>query len=176
MITVKCRDISLEIRPVTPDDLEVLLEVYRQCEDFLALGPVATASMDMVRSDLELSKSIGATFCGIHIPDGSLSGSTGMIGVLDYVPSHYQGNPQAAYLSLLMIAASWRNLGIGDAVVAAVEDEIKKDPCVTVILAGVQVNNPKAVRFWQRHGYRITSEPKRYPDGTTAVDLQKDIA
>jgi hypothetical protein len=146
MITVKHLSTSLEIHPVTPDNLDAVLEVYRGCEDFLALGPVATASMQMVLSDLELSKSIGATFCGIHTPDGS------MIGVLDYIPGGYQGNPQAAYLSLLMIAASWRNQGVGDAVVI-----------------------PKAVRFWQRHGYRITSEPKLYPDGTTAVDLQKDI-
>jgi ribosomal protein S18 acetylase RimI-like enzyme len=169
MITISHHSTCLEIRPVTPDTLQAVLEVYRGCEDFLALGPVATASMEMVLSDLELSKSIGATFCGIHIPDGT------MIGVLDYVPSGYQGNPQAAYLSLLMIAAPWRSQGIGDAVVAAVEAEIKKDASVTVILAGVQVNNPKAIRFWQRHGYRISSEPKLYPDGTTAVDLQKDI-
>jgi ribosomal protein S18 acetylase RimI-like enzyme len=170
MITAHSQSTCLEIRPVTSDNLEAVLEVYRQSEDFLALGPVATASMEMVRKDLELSKSIGATFCGIHTADGT------MIGVLDYVPSHYEGNPQAAYLSLLMIAESWRNQGIGDAVVSAFEDEIKKDASVTVILAGVQVNNPKAIRFWQRHGYRVVSAPKLYPDGTTAVDLQKDIA
>jgi hypothetical protein len=31
------------------------------------------------------------------------------------------------------------------------------------------------VRFWQRNGYRIISEPKLHPDQTTAVDLRKDI-
>ena len=175
MITIIHNTTPLQIRPVNQADLEAVLEVYRQCEDFLALGPVPTASMAMVRSDLELSKNIGATFCGIHALEGSLSGRTGMIGVLDYVPNHYQGNPQAAYLSLLMIAAPFRGRGIGEAVVAAVEAEIKKDASVNVILAGVQVNNSGAIRFWQRMGYRITSAPKLYPDGTTAVDLQKDL-
>jgi len=44
MITVDFRDNFLEIRPVTLDDLDAVLEVYQLCEDFLALGPVATVS------------------------------------------------------------------------------------------------------------------------------------
>jgi ribosomal protein S18 acetylase RimI-like enzyme len=47
---------------------------------------------------------------------------------------------------------------------------------VDKILAGVQVNNPHAMRFWQRNGYRIVSEPKLYPDQSIAVDLRKDVA
>lgn len=169
MIRVKIRDKFLEIRPILQDDLEAVLGVYQQCEDFLALGPVATASMEMVLKDIQISKDEGGIFCGIYRADGK------MIGVLDYVPNDYQGNPQAAYLSLLMIASSYRNQGIGKAVVEAVENEIRKDAQVTVILAGVQVNNPGAMRFWQSNGYRIISEPKLYPDQMTAVDLRKDI-
>jgi ribosomal protein S18 acetylase RimI-like enzyme len=169
MITVAMRDRVLEIHPVAQDDLDAVLEVYRQCEDFLALGPVATASMDMVLKDLEISESEGGIFCGIY--------TTGqkMIGVIDYVPNHYQGDPQAAFLSLLMIASPCRNYGIGKAVVEAVENEIRKDTQITVIFSGVQVNNPQAIRFWQRNGYRIVSEPKLHPDQTTAVDLRKDL-
>jgi ribosomal protein S18 acetylase RimI-like enzyme len=169
MITAKCQDTSLEIRPVTQENLDAVLEVYQQCEDFLALGPVATASMEMVLKDLEISKSINGIFCGIHTSNGK------MIGVIDYVPRNYKDSPRAAYLSLLMIASSYRNCGIGEAVVDAIENEIKQDTCVNVIYAGVQVNNPKAMRFWQRMDYHIVSEPKVYPDKTTAVDLQKDI-
>ena len=39
---------SVEIRPITENDLEEVFEVYRQCEDFLALGPKPKASMAMV--------------------------------------------------------------------------------------------------------------------------------
>jgi ribosomal protein S18 acetylase RimI-like enzyme len=169
MIVFSVQDDRLEIRPVTRDGLEAVLEVYRQCEDFLALGPVAAASMEMVLKDLEISENEGGIFCGIHTADGQ------MIGVVDYVPRNYQGNSQVAYLSLLMIALPFRNAGIGKAVVDAVEKEIRKDTRVVTILAGVQVNNPQAVRFWQRNGYRIASEPKQYPDQTTAVDLRKDM-
>jgi ribosomal protein S18 acetylase RimI-like enzyme len=169
MITVQIREKTFEIRPVSQDNLGAVLEVYQQCEDFLALGPVSKASMGMVLSDLELSKNIGGFFCGIHMSTGK------MIGIIDYVPHNYQGDPKAAYLSLLMIASTYRNQGIGKAVVNVIEAEIRKDEDVTVILAGVQVNNPQAVRFWVGNGYRIVSEPKLHPDQTTAVDLRKDI-
>jgi ribosomal protein S18 acetylase RimI-like enzyme len=169
MITVTVRNIPLQIHPISPDELDAILGVYRLCEDFLSLGPVATASMEMVLKDVEISADEGGIFCGIYAPDQK------MIGVIDYVPNNYRGNPQTAYLALLMIASPYRNQGIGKAVVAAIENEIQKDAKITVIVSGVQVNNPQAIRFWQRNGYRIVSEPKLYPDQTTAVDLQKDI-
>jgi len=160
---------SLEIRPIGHDDLDAVLDVYRQCEDFLALGPVPTASMEMVLKDVEISQNDGGIFCGIFAPDGK------MIGIIDYVPRNYKGDPHISFLELLMIAAPFRNQGIGTAVVEAIEKEIRKDAKVSTILSGVQVNNPQAVQFWQRNGYRIVSEPKLYPDQTTAVDLRKDF-
>jgi ribosomal protein S18 acetylase RimI-like enzyme len=160
---------NLILRPVISSDLPAILEVYRQCEDFLALGPVATASMEMVNADLRLSQEQNGTFCGIFNQDDE------MIGVLDYVASGYKGDPAAAYLALLMIAAPHRSHGLGEAVFAALEQELRRDPRVTVLLAGVQVNNPRAIRFWQRMGFRITSGPIPYPDGSTAFDLRKDL-
>ena len=67
------RDKFLEIRPVTQDNLDAVLEVYQHCEDFLALGPVATASMEMVLKDIEISKNEGGTFCGIYTADGKMN-------------------------------------------------------------------------------------------------------
>ena len=43
-------------RPYEERDLPAVLEVYRQCEDFLALGPVARASLQMVQQDLAISR------------------------------------------------------------------------------------------------------------------------
>jgi ribosomal protein S18 acetylase RimI-like enzyme len=74
-----------------------------------------------------------------------------------------------------MIAAPFRKQGIGAAAVAAVEDEIRRDPEITTIYSGVQVNNPQAIKFWQRQGYRIVSGPILHPDRTTAFDLRKDL-
>ena len=167
-MTISIREYSLKIRPITPDDMESVLEVYRLCEDFLALCPVPTASMEMVLKDIEISKREGGIYCGIFDAAGE------MIGILDYVPGNYHGDLHNAYLSLLMLAAPFRNQGIGKAVVEASEEEVRKDEGVKTILAGVQVNNPKAVRFWQRQGYRIVSGPKLF-DQTMVYDLRKDL-
>jgi ribosomal protein S18 acetylase RimI-like enzyme len=169
MIIVKLQDTLLEIRPVTEKDLEAVLQVYQHCEDFLALGPVMKASMEMVLKDLEISEGEGGIFCGVYTEDGK------MIGVVDYIPNNYQGNENVAYLSLLMIDALFRNQGIGKAVFDAVESEIRKNPLVTIFLAGVQMNNPQAVRFWQGCGFSIVSEPKLMPDQTIVFDLRKEL-
>jgi len=158
---------SLAIRLITQDDLAAVLDVYRQCEDFLALGPAPVASLEMVRADIEMSQRDGGVFCGIFTADGQ------MVGVVDYIRCGFAGDPRHAFLSLLMIAAPYRRQGIGQAVVALIEDEIRKDPQITAIRAGVQVNNPHAIRFWQRHGYRIVSGPERHAGGTTAFRLSK---
>ncbi len=160
---------GLEVRPVCEADLPALLEVYRQCEDFLALGPVAQASLEMVRADLQLSASNNGIFCGITNAAGE------MLGVLDYVPSNYKGDPAAADLTLLMLAAPFRARGMGEAIFTALEQELRKDSQVKVLQSGVQVNNPRAVRFWQRMGFSIVAGPLQMPDGTTCYDLMKEL-
>jgi ribosomal protein S18 acetylase RimI-like enzyme len=169
MYLFRGREHAFEIRPIAVGDLEAVLDVYRQCEDFLVLGLVPTASMEMVLKDIEISKDEGGVFCGIYTPDGK------MVGILDYVPGNYQGDPHNAYLSLLMIGAPYRSQGLGQAVVEAVEHEIRKDARIDKILSGVQVNNLQAVKFWQRMGYRIVSGPKLMADQTTVFELRKDL-
>jgi ribosomal protein S18 acetylase RimI-like enzyme len=161
---------SLEIHPIDQDDLAAVLDVYRQCEDFLALGPAPTASLEMVLTDIEVSRRDGGIFCGIYD-----TASSQMIGIIDFVPRDYHGEPQTAFLELLMIAAPFRSQGVGKAVVAAIEHEIRKDARVSTILSGVQVNNPQAVQFWQRNGYRIVSGPELLPDQTTVYGLRKEL-
>ena len=170
MITVCVRDRLLAIRPIVEDEAGAALKVYRQCEDFLALGPVPTASPDMVVKDIERSRGTGGVFCGIYTADGE------MIGIVDYVPGHFDGNPEAALISLLMIVESHRNQGIGRAVVEAVERELTEGAPVSMIHTGVQVNNPRAVRFWQAQGYRIVSGPETLSDHTTVYGLRKDVS
>ncbi len=160
---------SITLRPLSFEALPAVLEVYRQCEDFLALGPVATASAEMVRADMEHAAREGSYYCGIFDAAGNL------LGVVDYLPQGFEGRPDQAFLELLMIAAPYRGQGLGAAVVALVEADIRRQPQVTVILSGVQVNNPGAVRFWQRQGYQVVSEPQVQPDTTIAVRLRKQL-
>lgn len=157
-----------EVRTITQDDLGAVLDVYRQCEDFLGLGPKPTASMAMVLDDIDISRRAKGFFCGVFTADG------GMVGVVDFVPSNFEGDPHLAFFSLLMIAPRFRSQGIGATIVELIENEIRKDAQVTAILSAVQANNPKGLRFWQKNGYRIVGEPELQPDHTTTFRLQKD--
>jgi ribosomal protein S18 acetylase RimI-like enzyme len=161
------RDEVLEIRAVDEAGVGEIFGVYQECEDFLALGPVATASLEMVRADREMSKTMGGDFCGIHLRDGTL------VGVLDFVPGNFRGQADTAYIALLMLRLSFRHRGIGSRVLALVESEVRKDPRVTRIRAGVMVNNPSAIQFWQNRGFIIYGGPELLADHTTVYRLEK---
>ncbi len=158
---------AFQTRPLREANLPELMALYRQCEDFLALGPRPHASEEMVRADLALTRAEGGEFCGIYTGQ-----PPALAGVLDVIPSNYQGEPEVAFLELLMIGAPYRNLGLGGAVVAALEEALR-EAGVRVLRAGVQVNNPGAIRFWQRMGFEITGPPRDFEDGTTAMPLEK---
>ena len=169
MIKITVGDKDFEIHPISQCDLDAVLEVYKQCEDFLALGPVPTASMEMVFKDIEVSKGKDGRFCGIYAINGT------MIGIIDYVPNGYNGSPNTAFLELLMIALPFRNQGIGKAVVAAIEKELIEETEVRTIFSAVQVNNPHAIEFWRLNGYRIISGPDLQPDQTIVFGLCKEL-
>lgn len=161
---------SFEVRSVAPSDYDAVLGVYQQCEDFLALGPDPHASMAMVLKDIEASQQEGGVFCVICSADGP------MFGVVDFVPGNFEGKSAVAFFSLLMISLPFRKRGIGRETVRLAEAEIAKDPRVATIQSAVQVNNPKALRFWQTNGYHVVGGPEWRPDQTTVFSLQKSVA
>ncbi len=158
---------TFTIRPVQHDEISAVLEVYEQCGDFLALTPNPVASLEMVRADRELSQQNGGLYCGIHTKDG-------LVGVLDVISSGFEGDPSAAFIELLMIAAPYRSSGLGQDVVQALEAELRRNPSIRVIWTAVMVNNPAAIRFWERQGYGKVGAPQLQPDGTTTWKLCKD--
>ena len=160
--------VNFIIKPVTHYDHAAIHEVYRQCGDFLALGTTANASMDMVIADIEEAKAEGGIYCGIFY-------AKKMIGVVSYVPSHFEFRPVDAFILLLMIIPPYRRRGIGGEVVDRVENKMCTTARVRSIVCGVQTNNVDAIRFWQKKGYKIVSGPEERPDKTTVYNLRKDI-
>ena len=158
-----------QIKPVAKHDTRYVLEVYKQSEDFLSLGPQPHASMEMILADLELSKAEGGVFCGIWDHNGKI------IGIVDFVPEMFEGNPYHAFLSLLMISKPYRKKRIGAEIVTTIEHEISKNTQVKSILSAVQTNNDPAIRFWQKMGYRIVSGPELQQDSTITYKLEKDL-
>lgn len=156
------------IDPQKPEDLNQMLEVYHQCEDFLALGPVAYASLDMVLADLDIAKQSGSTFYGIFLNQDT------MAGILDFLPGGYQGDPGQAYIVLIMIARNYRKIGLGKHLLDALETSLRGRAAHTLV-AHVQINNPISLAFFQSRGFVITTAPQLQADGTTSVELRKNL-
>jgi hypothetical protein len=107
------------LRPVGAEAEAELLALYEQCNDFLALGP-RLASLEMVKEDLVVSAAAGCAYCGVYDSAGRL------VAVVDVQVSGYRGDPASADLALLMIPASQRSRGLGEAIFRAVEAEIRR--------------------------------------------------
>jgi ribosomal protein S18 acetylase RimI-like enzyme len=154
------------VRPVGRADVRSTLRVYRQCEDFLSLGPVAKASRSMVLADIGHSAKTHGRYCGIWNDDGA------QVGVLDFVAARDAGT---AFVSLLMICRPHRRRGLGTAVLAALETYLAAKCGSRVLDSGVQVNNRAAIAFWEARGFRIDRRPRPQEDGTTTFAMSKSL-
>lgn len=75
------------IHLVQDKHLPGILEVYRQSQDFLALGPDPVASPEMILHDLAISRREGGRFCSIFDLEGNI------LGIVDYVSTNFEGCP-----------------------------------------------------------------------------------
>jgi GNAT superfamily N-acetyltransferase len=161
------------VRSVQKTEAEkwAILAVYHLCEDFLALGPCPVASMTMVEADLEISENAHADYCGIYL------GETGkMVGVMDILPTGFEGDARSAYIELLMIASPFRGQGLGRDVVNHLEIWLKANFHIHTLYLSCQVNNPKGLGFWQWMGFQICGEAQKQEDGTTAILMRRPVS
>lgn len=61
------REKYFTIREVSEKDIDEIFGVYKNCEDFLSLGPIPHASKQMILDDFKISEEEGGLFCGIYI-------------------------------------------------------------------------------------------------------------
>ncbi len=98
-----------------------------------------------------------------------------MIGVIDTVPENFSGLAGVSFIALLMIAKPHRGHGLGEKVVKMLEIDFTRNHGCKIMRLGVMTNNPGALRFWERLGYRIYKGPVLQPDKTLVVYLQKKL-
>ena len=56
---------NITIQKVDRKDINSIYNVYKNCEDFLSLGPVPVASKQMILDDFKISEDEGGIYCGI---------------------------------------------------------------------------------------------------------------
>ncbi len=72
-----------------------------------------------------------------------------------------------------MIAEKFQSTGYGAEVYRIVEDIIFSNPEIQQISLGVLTNNSKALRFWQKVGYRDTGIRKQDDTGHEIIVMEK---
>jgi ribosomal protein S18 acetylase RimI-like enzyme len=160
---------NIRLIPMSEQNVPAVLEVYRQCEDFLSLGPQSAASKEMVIKDIQTCQTNQGVYYAILLAE------TEMIGVLAVVPREVDNTVVEAYIELLMITPRHRRKKIGRHVLKVIEANIKNKTGVFLVSTSVQTNNPDAIRFWQNNGYVISEGPERQPDSTTVYHMRKDL-
>ncbi|HEX7320730.1 MAG TPA: GNAT family N-acetyltransferase [bacterium] len=158
---------AFTIRTVEKDDFPAILKVYKQSEDFLALGPMPNASIEMVLKDIKHSKEEKGEYCGIWDLKGNL------MGIVDFIP--ILEDKESSFLSLIMISTDYRDKGLGGKVVQALESHLTQKYLVKGILSAVQTNNRKAIRFWKRCGYIVETIPEKRHDETVIFKMKKAL-
>jgi len=161
----------LEMRALKARDYPKVVEVYRQTPHFIVElngRPADSIGLEMVEEDAAQAANHGATFAGFFLRE-----SDQMIGVADYVPSGYAGQPNRAWIALLLIAEPYQRQGYGMEAYRLIEEAIFADPDVETLGLGVLVNNGPALGFWQAMGYGRVGSTVQDRDGRDVVILQK---
>jgi RimJ/RimL family protein N-acetyltransferase len=159
---------SLRLTPLCESDSEKVMEVYRQCRDFLALGPQTEPSLEMVVRDIRSCEEQYGVFYGIFLVPGEL------IGVISVVPRETNNQVESVYIELMMIIPAYRQKGVGRQVLKLIESTVKQKIGISRFLTSVQLNNSGAIRFWQTSGYQIMDCPELQPDATTVYHFKKE--
>ena len=161
----------LTIAPLRPEDYPAAAEVYLKSRHFLldiSGEAEEELGLPMVFKEAADSQAHGAVFAGIRLK------KTGhMVGVAVYEPSGHEGNSGMAWLALLMIAEPYHRQGYGTEACLLLEEAIFADSRVNTIRLAVLVNNPDALSFWRRMGYRELLTRKSLDGAHEVTEMEK---
>lgn len=159
---------DIKIQEFKQDDFDNVLDIYKQSEDFLELGPEPYASKEMVLNDIDYSQKCGGCYCTIFY-------DANIVGIIDYISTINEKRPNDSYINLIMIKKDYRSRGLGQKVLETLEEYFIKENRISSIFISVQENNPKGIAFWIRQGYEIISGPELQEDTTVVLHMKKAL-
>ena len=138
-------ELPLRAQPAQPEDAPRVHAIYAQSPGYFELLGAELPTLADVESELAAAlsdpgRSLELLFLGEEA-----------VGLIDYKTHHPE--PQAATLSLVLIAEPYRGRGLGQAAVRHLEKTLA--PKVRELYAVVYGNNPGAERFFTTLGYRF---------------------
>ena len=143
----------IRLEPVGPDTQpETLLDVFNSNPDFLwASEEKYPYTADEIAMYLFTETNRENSRCLlIRLAEGGE-----IVGIAALVAPH----PEAGcpWIGLLLIDAQWQGQGIGAETASLLEDMLAAEGWQEARLSVLKAN-PRAKRFWERRGYRVTAE------------------
>ncbi len=138
---------NVEIKKIDKNNLDELQKFLNYFNDFFILCEGVTGSAEDILLACPASKEITEKLCLGAFEEGEL------IGFIDLIRNYpFQ---QILTIGYLLVHPSCRTLGIGTNLVNALSSWATEQG-FTKIRVGVQKQNPKALNFWQKNGFKIT--------------------
>ncbi len=170
MTSLQHHGLIYDMRPLAEADKQAAVQLYQQPEACLVFEPLTPVTLDNVEVDMECALEDGGQYYGIFHPTGPL------VGIISYIPARNPDSPGSATITKLFLAASYRQEGLGEAVVRAIEMELRREPELRKVLVGVQSKNAYALQFWKVNGYELTSGAPFLPAWEDMSIFEKEFA
>ena len=147
---------AFTLRRATPDDAPGMLACLRAAfEPFRGqYSPAALADTTLMPATVQQRLASMSVFVAVE-PSGELIGTIGCHVVGTAKDGHVLDLVKDGHIRGMAVLPGWQGKGVADALLAAVERELRRLGCSRATL-DTTAPLARAIRFYQRHGYRAT--------------------
>jgi ribosomal protein S18 acetylase RimI-like enzyme len=140
----------LESRPLTLTDISVLHQFYNHSQHYFDIIAAPLPTLEDVTRELDTALANPRRSLEFYLLNGK---------VVAYLDTTLDYPKKAdATINLLLVAEDCQHLGLGSQIMQRLE--LRLETRAERILAGVFGHNPRAVRFWERLGYRFAIDAR----------------
>jgi ribosomal-protein-alanine N-acetyltransferase len=148
--------VHVTLREYAPQDFEAIWKLDQAC---------FAENIAYSRDEMRLYLALRSSFCVIAELGGALAGFT----IMDHRP------PRPAYMVTIDVDPEMRRHGVATALLREVEKRVLRAGG-TAIRLEVAANNPSAIDFYKRHGFREIGRKAGYYNGQLdALSMKKEL-
>jgi RimJ/RimL family protein N-acetyltransferase len=138
------------VRPLTPDDAPAFVTLRREALSDSPWAFAASEGDDMGLDAAHMARSLaepGRAVVGAFAPDGRL------VGIAGVVTNRHRKMAHRAQVWGVYVTPAFRGSGVGQAIMAGVQNVARAWPGVTSLGLSVSMNSPHARRVYERAGF-----------------------
>lgn len=153
------RGTTVLLRPLAPDDLDTVVNLFRATPNYFAsigYGRELPSKLGLQRELSEAARSDGRAFFAIV-----RSSDRALVGMADVQIEATMSDTSS--IALLLIGGPFQKHGYGSEAADLLEQALCAAQTVEFIMAGVAESSALGQRFWQRRGYEYSGSTTHDP-------------